>query len=217
MNSTKNYGDLKIMKHKMIALILALTVMSWAQTTTQTSPTTPQQSTTPAEKGKCPCCDKMSTADAKEGPACCAHHADNGAAGKEVASCCTGEGAKSCCGGKDAKSCMRNGKDKAACCSDCKDKTAAACCAGLRQRMRQELLLFGEKPRKVRVEMLRSRTASRQRTAPWLLSIRKVACEVHRPQLLLGPFFDSANHRSPITGLASRPEHAPAARRLLPR
>jgi hypothetical protein len=34
------YGD-RIMKHKMIALILALTVVPWAQTVTQTTPSTP--------------------------------------------------------------------------------------------------------------------------------------------------------------------------------
>ena len=117
------------MKHKMIALILALTVASWAQTATQNSPATPQQSTTPAEKGKCPCCDKMATADTKDAPACCAHHDHHSGDSKEMASCCSAKDAKSCCG-RDAKSCMRS-KDKATCCADCsKDKTAAACCGG---------------------------------------------------------------------------------------
>ena len=54
------------MKHKMLALILALTVVSWAQEATQTTPAAPQQSTTP-EKAKCSCCDKMASADAKPG------------------------------------------------------------------------------------------------------------------------------------------------------
>ncbi len=47
------------MRYKMFALMLALTVATWAQTSTQTTPATPQQSTVPAEKAKCACCDKM--------------------------------------------------------------------------------------------------------------------------------------------------------------
>ena len=43
------------MRHKILALILALTGMSWAQTA-QTAPSTPQQSTVPADKAKCSCC-----------------------------------------------------------------------------------------------------------------------------------------------------------------
>jgi len=115
----------------MFALILALTVATWAQTSTQT---TPQQSTVPADKAKCGCCDKMAAADAKDAPACCAHHDMKSEAkdkdGKETASCCAGKDAKA--DGKDAMSCMKNDKDKAAaaCCKDdcSKDKAAAACC-----------------------------------------------------------------------------------------
>lgn len=121
------------MKYKMIALILALTVVSWAQTATQAAPaapSSPQQSTAPAEKAKCPCCDKMAAADTKGAPACCARHAQHSTGGKETASCCSGKDAKSCCSGTDAKSCMKSDKDKVACCAGCKDKTAAACCNG---------------------------------------------------------------------------------------
>jgi len=116
-------------KYKMIALILALTVVSGAQTATQTAPAAPQQNAAPAEKEKCPCCDKIATSGAKDAAACCAHHAQHDAQGKETASCCSGKDAKSCCGGADAKSCMKSDKDKAACCSACcgKDKTAASC------------------------------------------------------------------------------------------
>ncbi len=116
------------MKHKMLALILALTVVSWAQEATQTTPAAPQQSTTP-EKAKCSCCDKMASADAKSEHSCCAHH-DHSADSKEGASCCAGKDGKSCCGGKDAKSCMRADKG-ASCCKDCaKDKTASSCSGG---------------------------------------------------------------------------------------
>lgn len=113
------------MKYKMLAAVLALTVMSWAQTTTQTAPSTPEQSTAPAEKAKCACCDKMAATDAKDAHACCAHHDMQSKDGKGMASCC---------GGKDAKSCMRSDKDKtaASCCKDAcskdKDKSAAGCC-----------------------------------------------------------------------------------------
>jgi hypothetical protein len=124
------------MNYQMLALILALTVVSWAQIANQNAPSTPQQSTVPADKAKCPCCDKMAADSTKDAHACCAHHDMNGKDGKEMAS---GKDAMSCCSGKDAKSCMRTGKDKAAasCCKDgcskdsCgKDKTAAACCGG---------------------------------------------------------------------------------------
>jgi hypothetical protein len=121
--------ETSIMKYRMLALILALTVVSWAQT--ETAPSTTQQSTVPAEKAKCACCDKMGAGDMKDVESCCAHHdmkSRDGKDSKEMASCC---------GGKDAKSCMKNGKDKtaAACCkqgcskgSSGKDKTAIACC-----------------------------------------------------------------------------------------
>jgi hypothetical protein len=89
------------MKYRMLALILALTVVSWAQTATQTTPSTPQTPET-----KCACCDKMASSDAKDAHAACMGKHD----GKEMASYCAGKDAKSCCGGKDAKSCMKDGK-----------------------------------------------------------------------------------------------------------
>jgi|SRR5579859_3499051 len=129
------------MKYKMLALILALTVMTWAQTTTQTAPSAPQQSTAPADKEKCPCCDRMAATDSKDMKGCCAghdmaHHDMKDSDGKEHASCCAGKHAMSA-DGKDAMSCMKGDKDKAmaSCCKEgcskesCgKDKTAAACC-----------------------------------------------------------------------------------------
>jgi len=108
----------------MLTLILALTVISWAQTATQSTPSTPQQGTA-TENAKGACCDKMS--DAKGGHAACMHNHD----GKDMASCCAAKDAKSCCGGKDAKSCMKDDKAAASCCKDCaakeKDKTASCC------------------------------------------------------------------------------------------
>ena len=94
------------MKYRMLALILAVTVVSWAQTATQTTPSTPQTPET-----KCACCDQMASSDAKDAHAACTGEHD----GKEMASCCAGKDEKSCCGGKDAKSCMKDGK-MADCC-----------------------------------------------------------------------------------------------------
>jgi hypothetical protein len=106
------------MKHKLLALILALTVVSWAQTATPTAPDS--QST---DKAKCGCCDKMASADMKDGKMSCMRHAAKH--GKDAASCC---GGKDCCAGKDAKACMKDAKG-ASCCKDCgKDKMASACC-----------------------------------------------------------------------------------------
>lgn len=78
------------MKHKLIALILAFTAVSWAQTATPNSTPTPQQSTVPADAKACPCCDKAASAEAKDGPACCAHHTMAATDGKEPA-CCAGK------------------------------------------------------------------------------------------------------------------------------
>jgi hypothetical protein len=94
------------MKYRMLALILALTLVSWAQTATQTTPSTPQTPET-----KCACCDKMAASDSKDAGAACMGKHD----GKEMASCCARKDDKSCCGGKDAKSCMKDGK-MADCC-----------------------------------------------------------------------------------------------------
>ena len=109
------------MKRKLFAVILALTVMSWAQTATQT---TPSQSPAPADKGRPSCCEKM-TNGSKGGSPACMRHKDS----KEMASCCSGKDGASCCGGKDAKECMKDGKCSGACCKEgsATDKTASCC------------------------------------------------------------------------------------------
>ena len=121
------------MKFKMLALILALTVASWAQTTTPATPSTPQPSTEPADKAKSG--DKMAPADAKDAAACCAHHDMKSTEIMEQASCCGGKNATA----TGAMSCMRNRNHKtaASCCKEgcgkdscAKDKTASACCKG---------------------------------------------------------------------------------------
>ena len=105
------------MKLKLTALILALTVASWAQTTTL-SPATPatQENAAAQTKSECTCCAK--TASAKEGPSCCQH----AMAGKDekATACVSGDKASGCCSGKEAKSCMKGAKHETAMsCSDC--------------------------------------------------------------------------------------------------
>ena len=108
------------MKHKMLALVLALTIVSWAQTSTQAAPSDQQQST---EKAKCACCDKMASADSKDAKMCARHgkHAKN-------AKCCAGKNMASCCG-TNAKCCMKDDKTASGCCKECGNgKTASNCC-----------------------------------------------------------------------------------------
>jgi hypothetical protein len=138
------------MKLKLIALLLALTAMSWAQSTTPgQAPTPEQKNSTPADaKGSCPRCDQMAPADHKDGKACM-HHGAAGKDEKEAMSCCSGKdakGASSCCAGRDGRSCSKDDKATAACCGGGKcgeghemacwsheggKKAANDCCAGL--------------------------------------------------------------------------------------
>jgi hypothetical protein len=120
------------MKHNLIALILALTLVSWAQTATQVTPSSPQQGTS-ADAKACPCCNKSASAKTKDSQSCCAHHAMS-ADSKEPA-CCAGKDKASCCDGKDGKSCERAGGNKTAatCCNAKKcDKNCekGCCCSG---------------------------------------------------------------------------------------
>lgn len=108
------------MKFKMLAFVLALTVASWAQTTTPT----PDAGKAPAAQAQC-ChdCAKTASADHKEGHVC-THHKGSATDAKETASCCEGKESAAC--SKDhAASCCKD-KDGKACAKD--DKTAADCC-----------------------------------------------------------------------------------------
>jgi hypothetical protein len=106
------------MRYRTLALILALTIVAWAQTATPNV----QSSTAPADQTKCACCDKAAAADAKSGQSCARHMAQS--TGKELPCCGASRDGKSCCGRK-AKSCV-NGAEGKACCS--RDKTASSCC-----------------------------------------------------------------------------------------
>lgn len=104
------------MRHKLFALILVMSVATWAQTASQEAPAPASPS------GKSNCCDKMS--DSK-GAACMRHKQ---ADAKGAASCCSGKG-PSCCDGKNANCCSRDDKTAASCCKGgCDKDNKASCC-----------------------------------------------------------------------------------------
>ena len=107
------------MKFRLFALILALSLVGWAQETPAT-PAAPNSTAAPQAKG---CC-HHDMADMKDGTGCC-HHA--AADAKDAMACCGKDkceatDGKSCCEGKDMKAAMKNCK-KNGCCTDGK------CCA----------------------------------------------------------------------------------------
>jgi hypothetical protein len=121
-----------IMKYRILLAALALTAISWAQTSTQDSPKEPAD--------KASCCAKMA-ADAKDGHASCMRMHHDAQPGDEKAQakmdCCAGKdqskNGMSCCAGKDMKSCAKNGdKASGSCCGDscakANDKPAGSCC-----------------------------------------------------------------------------------------
>lgn len=115
------------MKPKLIALILALTALSWAQSTTPVP--SAEQNSTPA-KASCPCCEKMASADHKDMD-CCKHHDASGKDGKEMSCCASKDGKDApCCSGKAVK-CSKDDKASASCCATAKpgEGQEMACCA----------------------------------------------------------------------------------------
>jgi len=135
-------------KFKLTALILALTVASWAQTASQNPPApAPQEKAAPHAQADCACCDKMASASAKDEHSCCAHH-DMAGKDQKATSCCSGEKASSCCGGKDEKSCMKGDKDKTAtaACGDCCGKDhEKGCCASHQKGEKTAMHCCGDK------------------------------------------------------------------------
>jgi hypothetical protein len=125
------------MKHKMLAIVIALTAMCWAQTATKSTAANPQQDSASATSAKCPCCDKMAAGEMK-----CAHHdrqakdsKDTMPDGKEGMSCMrTKQRATGACCGQDCTkdACSKaSSKDKtASCCGDRCNKDGKCCCAG---------------------------------------------------------------------------------------
>lgn len=127
------------MKFKMIALFLALSLVTWAQTAT---PNPPSGQDTP--KGGCTDCCKHMAGDKDKGAHGCFHDMHASGDTKDAA-CCGGKDEKGCMG-KDAKACMKGDSANASCaggkCCDMKDgkgcclksaegdETAMACCSG---------------------------------------------------------------------------------------
>lgn len=134
------------MKFRVIALTLVLTVVSWAQKSSQTLPVNPDKpGTTPAATAAAchhggakdaSCCTNMKGMD-KDSKLCCAHQ--DAASDKDGMACChqeakDGEEAMSCSKGKDGKACMKQDKSAnastvAGCCpdGDCCGKGKACC------------------------------------------------------------------------------------------
>jgi len=108
------------MKHAFIALTLALTMLSWGQTKSNSKPA---EAGSPDSAAKAGCCQNM--ADMKDG-SCCAHKS---AADGQSMSCCSGKD-MSCCSGKDGKACMKDSKDQTAQAGCCNGDHAKGCCTG---------------------------------------------------------------------------------------
>jgi hypothetical protein len=126
------------MKLKLIALVVTLTLTLWAQTTTSTQASTPEQKSTPADtKATCACCDKMASADQKttdqkEAHACLRHSAA-GKDDKTTMSCCSDRDNAGCFAGKDGKSCAKN------------DQAASSGCEGMKKGEAQEMTCGSDK------------------------------------------------------------------------
>jgi len=127
------------MKFKVFAVVLALSLMAWAQE----NPATSNPNSTPKTKS---CCHH---GQGEQGAMSCGHHAS--ADGKDAIECCKGSGCcgkegakcekdgKSCCGGKDlkapAKECKKNGGcADGKCCGAKGEKTAMKCCNGCEKK-----------------------------------------------------------------------------------
>jgi hypothetical protein len=130
----RRHKENEIMKFKLVALILSLSVASWAQSKNSTQAPPPDKTAT-----KCACCEKVSSTaktESGEHKHACMHA--NAKDGKEAASCCTGKADASCCNEKDGKACAKTASN-GCCgekCTDMKDccyakegkKTAHNCC-----------------------------------------------------------------------------------------
>jgi len=112
------------MKFRLFAMILALSLIGWAQENPSTS--APNASQVPGRS----CCHHA--IGAKDGKGCC-HHADAGDASCCGANKCSSKAtdtanAKPCCADKDMKKCMKECKKdsgcRGKCCSEASQKTA---------------------------------------------------------------------------------------------
>ena len=121
------------MKFKLFAVLLALSLVAWAQE----NPAASNPNSTPKTETKS-CCHH---AEGTKGAMSCGHHAN--AEDKEAMACCGKDkdqtkcekDGKSCCGGKDMKACAEACKKGGACsdgkcCGEKSEKSAMNCCSG---------------------------------------------------------------------------------------
>jgi len=130
------------MRSKLLALILALNVMGWAQAATSNTAPVPEQNSAAAEaKADCPCCEKMGDvhdhAAMHKDMQACMHSKD----GKDGMACCAGKDSKDgmpCCSGKDGKNTMAccQGKEANA---TAKDAKTASCCGSSSKSQEKEV------------------------------------------------------------------------------
>ncbi|MBZ5574358.1 MAG: hypothetical protein LAO09_21070 [Acidobacteriia bacterium] len=129
------------MKLRILLPILALTVVTWAQTATQPTNPAPSQGTVATSsdaKAQCPCCQKA--ADGKAEMACCAHHGKAATGEKEAMSCCKGKDSMACMKSKQDESASAAstsekccGRDQKGCCGKSEkggEQVTMACCNG---------------------------------------------------------------------------------------
>jgi len=134
------------MKSKLLAMLLLLNVMCWAQTATPNPVPAPEQKSTPADaKPGCSCCEKMGDmhdhAAMHKDVQACMHSRE----GKDAMDCCAGKDGKeamACCHGKEANATAKDGKTASccaagkcegkemSCCASKDGKSAKGCCAG---------------------------------------------------------------------------------------
>jgi len=134
------------MKSKLLAMILLLNVMCWAQTATPNPVPAPEQKSTAADaKAACPCCEKMGEmhdhAAMHKDMQACMHSKE----GKDAMDCCAGKDGKeamACCHDKEANATAKDGKTAScrgagkcegkemSCCASKDGKNAKGCCAG---------------------------------------------------------------------------------------
>jgi hypothetical protein len=124
------------MKSKLLAVLLALNVMCWAQTSTTPNPApAPEKKSAPAEaKPACPCCEHMGADHAAmhNGMESCCMHKDAAGKDKDAMSCCAGMDDKMACGrAKDNKATAKDDKAPASCCGSgkCAAGKEMSCCA----------------------------------------------------------------------------------------
>ena len=110
------------MKFRLMALLLTLTVYSWAQNPAPADKPQPEKNaaTAPASGHDCACCGHHDAvtdpgSEAKAGHRCCGGH--EAKAGSDKASCCSGKGEMACMKADKASCCGQAGKDGKGGCS----------------------------------------------------------------------------------------------------